>query len=51
MTERQRLPNRRASVSFDFKVAGLHYTATVSQFPDGRIGELFLDQRRAGPRN
>jgi ribonucleoside-diphosphate reductase alpha chain len=39
---RERLPNRRASISFELEVAGLRYTATVSRFADGRIGELFL---------
>jgi len=39
---RERLPNRRASISFELAVAGLRYTATVSRFADGRIGELFL---------
>ena len=39
---RERLPNRRASILFELEVAGLRYTATVSRFADGRIGELFL---------
>jgi len=39
---RERLPNRRASISFELEVAGLRYTATFSRFADGRIGELFL---------
>ena len=39
---RERLPNRRASISFELEVAGQRYTATVSRFADGRIGELFL---------
>jgi hypothetical protein len=44
---RERLPDRRRSKTFDFAVpAGttmLHYTATVSYYPNGRIGELFLN--------
>jgi ribonucleoside-diphosphate reductase alpha chain len=42
MTDRNRLPNRRASITFEFEVVGLRYTATVSRFSDGRIGELFI---------
>ena len=37
MTTRQRLPNRRASTTFEFEIAGLRYTSTFSRFPDGRI--------------
>jgi hypothetical protein len=44
--QRQRLPNRRASETFDVEVAGLKYTATVSRFADGRIGELFLTNHK-----
>jgi hypothetical protein len=47
VTNRERLPNRRASTSFDFAIAGLNYTATVSRYPDGRIGELFLTNHRS----
>jgi hypothetical protein len=45
---RQRLPNRRASESFTFEISGLRFTATVSRFPDGRIGELFLNNHKFG---
>jgi hypothetical protein len=45
MTARRRLPNRRASETFSFTVAG--YTATFSRFPDGRIGELFLNNHKS----
>ena len=47
MSERLRLPNRRASETFDIEVAGLKYTATVSRFADGRIGELFLSNHKS----
>jgi hypothetical protein len=47
VTDRERLPNRRASTTFDFEVAGLHYTATVSRFSEGRIGELFLNNHKS----
>jgi hypothetical protein len=46
MTNRQRLPNRRASDTFSLECAGLAYTATVSRFDDGRIGELFLSNHK-----
>ena len=47
MTERQRLRNRRASINFTFECAGLTYTATVSKFDDGKIGELFLTNHKS----
>jgi hypothetical protein len=43
---RQRLPNRRASETFELEAAGLSYTATVSCFADGRIAELFLSNHK-----
>jgi hypothetical protein len=47
VTNREHLPNRRASTTFNFEVAGLHYTATVSRFGDGRIGELFINNHKS----
>src|SRR6266545_4707770 len=47
MSERQRLPDRRYSESFDFEVSGLRYTATFSRFADGRLGELFLSNHKS----
>ncbi len=46
--ERERLPNRRASESFTFEVEGLRFTGTVSRFANGRLGELFLNNHKAG---
>ena len=46
--ERQRLDNRRPSENFTFELNGLRFTATVSCFPDGRIGELFLNNHKFG---
>jgi hypothetical protein len=46
--ERERLPNRRDSENFSFEIDGLRFTATVSRFADGRIGELFLNNHKAG---
>ena len=48
MTARERLPQRRASETFSFELNGLRFTATVSRFPDGSIGELFCDNHKAG---
>jgi hypothetical protein len=45
--QRERLPNRRLAETFELEVAGLRYTATVGRFPDGRIGEIFLNNHRA----
>jgi ribonucleoside-diphosphate reductase alpha chain len=51
MSERERLPDRRRSETFDFKMlvgtAELHYTATVGYYKDGRIGELFLNNHKS----
>ena len=47
MTNRERLPNRRASENFTFEIAGLRFTATVSRV-DGRVIELFLNNHKAG---
>ncbi len=47
MTARVRLPNRRASTTFEFAIAGLRYTATFSRYADGRISELFLSNHKS----
>jgi hypothetical protein len=46
MTARERLPGRRYGENFSFEVAGLHYTATINRFADGRISELFLNNHK-----
>src|SRR5690242_4715909 len=48
MTERSRLRNRRSSENFSFEVDGLWFTATVGRFPDGSVGEVFLNNHKAG---
>jgi hypothetical protein len=48
MSDRQRLPNRRANETFVLECAGLKYTATVSRFADGRTGEIFLTNHKNG---
>jgi ribonucleoside-diphosphate reductase alpha chain len=46
--QRQRLPNRRLGETFEFEVAGLRYTATISRFRDGRLAEVFLQNHKPG---
>jgi hypothetical protein len=49
MTARRRLPQRRASESFNLEVAGLKYVATISYFPGtNELAEIFLTNHRAG---
>jgi hypothetical protein len=48
MTARSRLPNRRGSLTFDIEVSGLTFTATASRYPDGRLGEIFVTNHKAG---
>jgi ribonucleoside-diphosphate reductase alpha chain len=48
MSDRHRLSDRRASESFTVECAGLQYTATISRFDDGRLGEIFLTSGKAG---
>lgn len=48
MTERSRLPNRRASETFALECAGLSYVATISRLGDGCLGEIFLTNHKAG---
>ena len=43
MTQRNRLPNRRASSAFSFEFEGQNYRASVSRFADGTLAEIFLD--------
>jgi ribonucleoside-diphosphate reductase alpha chain len=51
MTARTRLPNRRASVTFELEIHGLRYTASFSRFADGRIAEIFLQNHKPGSQN
>jgi hypothetical protein len=39
---RERLPNRRAALTFPFEAGGLRYVCTVGRYPDGRLAELFI---------
>jgi hypothetical protein len=44
---RERLKDRRRNETFEVEVAGLHYTATVSRFEDGRLAEIFLQNTKS----
>jgi hypothetical protein len=46
MTARARLPNRRASISFNFEHRGLGFTCTYSRFADGNVGEVFITNHK-----
>jgi hypothetical protein len=48
MSDRRRLPDRRASETFEIRCEGLTYLATVSCFEDGSPGEIFLTSNKAG---
>ena len=48
MTERCRLPNRRACESFAFQCAGLPYIASISRFPNGDLSEIFISNHKSG---
>jgi hypothetical protein len=47
-TTRQRLPNRRPSETFALECNGLNYVATISQFADRRLAEIFISNAKAG---
>ena len=46
MTARKRLPNRRPAITFTFERDRSQYQVTVGYFPDGRVGEIFLNADR-----
>ena len=48
MTLRQRLPNRRASLTFEIASQGLQFTCSASWFADGSAAEVFLQNYKAG---
>jgi ribonucleoside-diphosphate reductase alpha chain len=42
MSDRRRLPDRRASTTFEVEAFGLRFTVTASSFAHGGLGELFI---------
>lgn len=47
MSNRQRLPDRRASTTFQVEAFGLRFTVTASSFTHGGLGELFIQNHKA----
>jgi hypothetical protein len=43
---RERLPDRRSSETFNIEINGRRYGCTISQFADGRLGEIFLSNNK-----
>jgi len=44
---RDRLPNRRTSQNIAFGRDNLNYQMTIGLYPDGRVGEIFLNAEHA----
>ena len=44
--QRERLPNRRFSETFDIELNGRKYRCSYSRFPDGRLAEIFISNNR-----
>src|SRR5437870_3174134 len=44
---RNRLPNRRAAETIASEHAGAGFSLTAGYYPDGRVGEVFLNADRA----
>jgi hypothetical protein len=44
---RERLPQRRASLTFNLEHEGLRYVVTISNFSDGRTAECFVHHKRS----
>lgn len=46
-TRRNRLPNRRPNITFNFTCAGLAYVCSYSRFADGSLGEVFIGNHKS----
>jgi hypothetical protein len=46
--ERRRLPNKGDSELVTFESLGLKFTASISRYLDGEIGEMFIDPAKPG---
>ena len=42
------LPNRRQGEAFQFEIDGVAYRAMTTNFPDGRMAEMFLSGGKPG---
>jgi hypothetical protein len=49
VTERERLPDRRAADLVDFEHDRRRWTVTIGRYPDGRVAELFIDAPKESP--
>jgi hypothetical protein len=47
MSERKRLPDRRASITFDVEAFHLRFTVTASPFDDSTPAEIFIQNHKA----
>ena len=45
---RDRLPNRRAGETLTFACRQREYRATLGFYPDGRLGEVFINAGKSG---
>jgi len=45
---RQLLPQRRHAETFDLNYNNLRHTVTLGRYPDGSIGEVFIDFEKSG---
>ena len=45
---RRTLPQRRASETFDLRFWNQNFTVTIGRYPDGTLGEVFIDSRKTG---
>ena len=45
---RRTLPQRRASETFTLRFWNQNFTITIGRFPDGVIGEVFIDGGKSG---
>ena len=48
LSSRQRLPDRRASITFSFHCNRLAYSATISRYPNGDLAEIFINNSKVG---
>jgi hypothetical protein len=48
MSPRERLPNRRASTTFEFEHHGLSFVCSYSNYGDGRLAAVFLASNKSG---
>ena len=46
--QRQKLTNRRGSEHLLFEFNNAKYNLSLSEFPDGRLGELWIDGAKTG---